>query len=224
MSSKKNIALVAVTAVALSLGTVGVASADSKGKSVKSVTSSVPGKSAGVANPMAGGMAGKSGDDDNHGLRQEADFKVVLSALVTKGTITQVQADAVLAALIAARPAAPVKSTPQTQAERDAHRLAQEAVVATTLGLTTDAIKARLTAGESLATIAGVKKDALIAALIAFETKEIDARVTATKITAAQATTLKAGLTAQVTEAVNKVGVKGMGPKGSEGKGHGKNH
>jgi hypothetical protein len=71
-------------------------------------------------------------------------------------------------------------------------------------------------AGESLATIAGSKKDALITALVAFETKEIDARVTAGKLTAAQATAAKANLTAMVTEKVNSV--KGFGKKG-HGKG-----
>ena len=67
---------------------------------------------------------------------------------------------------------------------------------------------------ESLATIAGAKKDALINAIVAFETKEIDAKVTAGKITAAQATTLKANLTARVTDMVNSVKGPGMGKRG----------
>ena len=59
----------------------------------------------------------------------------------------------------------------------------------------------------------------MIAALVAFETKEIDARVTAGKLTAAQATAAKANLTAMVTDKVNSV--KGFGKKG-HGKGFGK--
>ena len=72
-------------------------------------------------------------------------------------------------------------------------------------------------------------KAALISALVAAETKEIDAAVTAGKITAAQAVTLKAGLTAHVTAEVDAVrGAMGPG-MGKGGPGHmdggkGRNH
>ena len=207
MSSKKKIAAVAVTAVALSLGTVGVTTANAAKQST-----TVKSANAGIANPMAGNSANGP----------EAKFKTVLSGLVTKGTITQAQADAVLAALIAARPAKGDNDNGGVRPDKaamDAHRAAQEALVASTLGIDAATIKSRLAAGESLAAIAGAKKDALIAALVAFETKEIDARVTAGTLTAAQATTMKADLTAHVTAAVNAVGGKGFGPKGGMGKG-----
>ena len=206
MSSKKKIAAVAVTAIALSLGTVGVSSANAA-KHSGTVAKSA---NAGVANPMAG----------NPAKGPEANFKTVLDGLVANKTITQAQADAVLAALVAARPAKIDNDGPRPdQATMDAHRAAQEAVVTSTLGLDAAAIKARLVAGESLAAIAGAKKDALIAALVAFETKDIDARVAAGTMTAVQATSMKADLTAHVTAAVNAVGGKGMGPKGGMGKG-----
>ena len=208
MSSKKKIAAVAVTAIALSLGTVGVSSANAAKNST-----SVKSANAGIANPMAGNAANGP----------EANFKTVLSGLVTKGTITQAQADAVLAALVAARPAKGDNDNDGVRPDKaamDAHRAAEEALVASTLGIDAATIKSRIIAGESLATIAGAKKDALIAALVAFETKEIDARVTAGTLTAAQATTLKADLTAHVTEKVNSVGGKGFGPKGGKGPRH----
>jgi hypothetical protein len=207
MSSKKKIAAIAVTAIALSLGSVGVSAANAA-KSTPVVKSA----NAGVANPMAGNAA----------QGPEANFKTVLSALVAKGTITQAQADAVLAALVAARPAHNDKDGVRPdQATMDAHRAAIEAVVSSTIGVDAATIKTRLAAGETLAAIAGAKKDALIAALVAFETKDIDARVTAGTLTAAQATTLKAGLTAHVTDEVNNVRGPGMGPKGDMGpKGH----
>jgi len=206
MSSKKKIAAVAVTALALSLGTVGVSTANAA-KHSGTVAKSA---NAGVANPMAG----------NPGKGPEANFSTVLSGLVSKGTITQAQADAVLAALIAARPAKDDNDGVRPdKATMDAHRAAQEALVASTIGLDAATIKTRLAAGETLAAIAGAKKDALIAALVAFETKEIDARVTAGTLTAAQATSMKADLTAHVTAAINAVGGKGMGPKGGMGKG-----
>ena len=206
MSSKKKIAAVAVTALALSLGTVGVSTANAA-KHSGTVAKSA---NAGVANPMAG----------NPGKGPEANFSTVLSGLVSKGTITQAQADAVLAALIAARPAKDDNDGVRPdKATMDAHRTAQEAVVTSTLGIDAATIKTRLAAGETLAAIAGAKKDALIAALVAFDTKEIDARVTAGTLTAAQATSMKADLTAHVTAAINAVGGKGMGPKGGMGKG-----
>ena len=99
----------------------------------------------------------------------------------------------------------------------------KEAVVTATLGIDSATLRSRLAAGESLATIAGAKKDALIAALVADESKQIDAAVTAGKLTAAQAATLKANLTAHITDEVNSVGMPGMpgkgGPRGGKDKG-----
>ena len=100
-------------------------------------------------------------------------------------------------------------------ADRDANRAAREALIATTIGLDAATIKTRLQAGESLGAIAGTKKAALITALVAAHTTEINAAVTAGKLTAAQATAKKADLTAHVTARVDAVGGKGMGGKGS---------
>jgi hypothetical protein len=156
-----------------------------------------------------GGMGGKGG--------KGAGLTTLLSDLVAKGTITQSQADAIVKAQGDAKALA--QANRPTEAEKKAHQTAEKAVITSTLGITEATLTTRLKAGESLATIAGAKKDALIAALVAFETKEIDARVTAGKLTAAQATAVKANLTAMVTEKVNSV--KGFGKKGP-GKGHGK--
>ena len=148
MSSKKRMAAVAITVAALSLGSIGVASAHDKGASK--------------------GAAKSAAHDVN-------------------------------------------------RAAHDAEHVAKEALIATTIGLPAATIQTRLAAGESLATIAGAKKDALIAALVAFKTKNIDARVTAGTMTPAQATAKKADLTAHVTEKVNAVGGKEMGPKAPKG-------
>jgi hypothetical protein len=184
MSSKKRMAAVALTVAALSLGSIGVASADHKGAAKTSV----------------------------------------LAELVKAGTITQAQSDAINKKFGEAKTAMDANRA-ANKAEKDADRAAVEALVATTIGLPAATIQSRLVAGESLATIAGAKKDAVIAALVAFHTKEIDARVTAGTMTPAQATAKKANLTAHVTEKVNAVGGKGMGPKGPKGdKGHGPRH
>ena len=140
-----------------------------------------------------------------------------LKDLVAKGTLTQAKADAITAAVktaMANRPAKP--NGPMGGGFQNSNK---EAVITATLGIDATTLRTRLAAGESLATIAGAKKDALIAALVADETKQIDAAVAAGKLTAAQATTLKAGLTAHITEEVNEVGH--MGGFGGPGRGHG---
>jgi urease accessory protein UreF len=103
----------------------------------------------------------------------------------------------------------------------EADHAAMKALISTTIGVDSATVKSRLKAGESLAQIAGAKKDALIAAMVAEKTKHIDAAVTAGKLTAAQATEKKANLVAHVTEEVNEVG--GKGHKGGRG-GHGHDH
>lgn len=135
----------------------------------------------------------------------------VLADLVKKGTITQSQADAIAAAAEAARPAMPMDPRDggfggAAQAKLD--------LIAKTIGVDTATILTRIKAGDSLATIAGDKKAALISALVAEETKHIDAAVTAGKLTATQATSMKANLTAHITAMVEaspaRIG-RGMG-------------
>jgi len=153
-----------------------------------------------------------------------AEVAAVLAALVTKGTITQAQADAITAALTAAEAAA-IANRPANVGRPDP--AATIALISSTIGVDAATIQKRLAAGETLAAIAGAKKDALISALVAAETKRIDAAVTAGKLTAAQATTMKSTLTAHVTEEVNST--RPMGPNGGDkgerggkgGRGHG---
>jgi len=144
-----------------------------------------------------------------------ADLSATLSALVAKGTITQAQADAITAAATAAQTAKRAAKDAD-HAAKDAARVAFEALISKTIGVDSATIRTRLAAGESLGAIAGAKKADLIALLVADKTKRIDAEVTAGKLTAAQATTLKAGLTAHVTAEVDSAGGKGH----KDGKGH----
>jgi hypothetical protein len=133
----------------------------------------------------------------------------VLSGLVTKGTLTQAQSDAITAALTAAAPVRPVIAK-----DHDA----THAVITATLGITEADLKAARVAGKSLATLAGDKKAALITALVNLKSTQIDAAVTAGTLTATQATTAKAGLTARVTAMVESVPGSKMGKMGKEGK------
>jgi hypothetical protein len=204
MSSKKKVVAVAITTLALTVGGVGVGNADTIVKKItkKTVTTKrVTGSdSSGITNPMEMGKG------------PEAQIASVLSGLVTKGTITQAQADAITAAFVAEH-AARDASRPLP-----ADRAALDALIASTLGIDAATIKSRLQAGETLAAIAGSKKAALIDALVADETKRIDARVTAGTLTATQATTLKSGLVAHVTAEVESVRpMGGKGPKGGRG-------
>jgi len=156
--------------------------------------------------------------DSGHAKGVPSQVATVISGLVTKGTITQAQADAITAALTAAAPAK--ADRPAIGMGRD-NKAAAEAVITATLGITAADLQAARVAGKSLATLAGDKKAALITALVAFETKEIDAAVTAGTLTAAQATKVKADLTARVTAKVESVPgpkIDGMG-KGGFGKG-----
>ena len=115
------------------------------------------------------------------------------------------------------------KSTAERVANKEAHeaeRAAFEALIAKTIGVDAAVIKTRLAAGETLGAIAGTKKAALIDVIVADKTKHIDAAVAAGKLTAAQATTMKAGLVAHVTAEVDSV----RGPKGGPGMGGHKGH
>ena len=210
MSSKKKVIAVAITTIALTVGSVGIGQAASKSKVVS--TKITRSSSNGIANPMA-----KSGG-------HAADLAAMLSALVAKGTITQAQADAITAAATAAETAKRAAKD-AIHAVKDAERAAFEALISKTIGVDSATIRTRLAAGESLGAIAGAKRADLIAVIVADMTKRIDADVIAGKLTAEQATTRKAGLTAHVTAEVDSVGGKrgpGMGHKeGKGGRGHG---
>ena len=207
MSSKRTVIAVAITTVALTMGSVGISQASSK---TKVVSTKITRTSAnGITNPMA-----KSGG-------HAAALAATLSALVAKGTITQAQADAITAAATAAETAKRAAHD-ANHAAKDADRVALEALISKTIGVDSATVRTRLAAGESLGAIAGAKKAELITVLVADHTKRIDAAVTAGKLTAAEATTLKAGLTAHITAEVDQVGGKrgpGMGGPGKGGKG-----
>ena len=207
---KKNKVAVAALAAALSLGTISVASAD---------TTTTP------AAPSVGA----------HG--PAAQLTTVLAALVAKGTITQAQSDAIVAALKAATPTPPTGAPsvggmgkgPMGQGMGKGpmggfgmNTAARESIITSTLGITAADLKTAREAGKSLASLAGTKTAALITALVNYDSTQIDAAVTAKTLTAAQATTLKANLTTRVTNEVNNAGpAMGMGRDGHKGPGMG---
>jgi len=157
---------------------------------------------AAIALSLSGGAVASA--DDRKG---EEKITSLLSSLVSKGTITQSQADAIVQAAKDARAAGKVKM--------DKDRAAIDAVVTSTLGISLETVKSRLKAGETLAAIAGDKKAALITAISAEINKQLDAALAAGKLTAAQVTAEKAKTTERVTNMVERV--KGFGHKGNKG-------
>jgi hypothetical protein len=143
-----------------------------------------------------------------------------LAGLVTKGTITQAQSDAIIAALNAARTAQAAPSSPQgAPSVNGGHGFGgprggafgqDQSVILSTLGITAATLQADRAAGQSLATIAGANTQALINALVTAETTQINAQVTAGRITQAQATQMISGLPTRVTAEVNAVPGKGF--------------
>lgn len=213
---KKTSLVAGALAAAVTLGSFGVAQA-SESKTAKSVS---------VVKPSIGGA-------NALGVNP---LKPILDALVTKLTITQAQEDAILAAVAAAKPTIGNGVNGGKDFDNDgprggmgmmnpANQAAEKALILSTLGITDATLQAAQTAGTSLATLAGAKTQTLIDALVALENKEIDAAVTAGQLTAAQATTQKAGTVARVTAHVNAappkpgLGAMGKGRMGGHGRG-----
>lgn len=180
-----------------------------------------------IASVMTFGTLGtisSASADTGHAVGVPPQVSTVLASLVTKGTITQAQADAITAALAAAAPAMPNPSGKPSiggmgkgdhgmggRGGMGMNSAARQAIITSTLGITSADLVAARQAGKSLATLAGTKVDALITALVNYDSTQIDAAVTAGTLTSAQATTLKANLKAHVTQEVNNVG---HGPDG----------
>ncbi|MGI9171117.1 MAG: hypothetical protein ACR2IZ_01495 [Candidatus Nanopelagicus sp.] len=144
---------------------------------------------------------------DGKGGKGGMGISSLLSTLVANGTITQSQADAISKAAGDARAAG--------KEVMEQNRQALDSVITSTLGISLDNLKSRIKAGETLSAIAGDKKDALINALIAEINKQIDAAVSAGKLTSTQAAAEKLKTSDRVTKMVNEL--KPMAHKGGKG-------
>ncbi len=122
----------------------------------------------------------------------------VLAPLVSNGTISQAQADAVGSALDAARPAGPPAGGRRGGPGLDA--------AASALGITGDQLRDRLQGGQTIAQVAsanGVGVQTVIDAMVAAESSALDQAVTDGKLTQAQADARKADAAAHATAIVN---------------------
>lgn len=142
-----------------------------------------------------------------------ARFTDTLKPLVDAGTITQSQADAVVAALVA--------NGPKDGGMRG-HGGPGMDVAAQALGMTADELHTALDGGRNLAQIAadkGVNVQVVIDALVAAEKTHIAQDVTDGKLTQEEADQRLANVDQHVTDMVNGVKPQG-GPRGAKG-GHG---
>jgi hypothetical protein len=153
----------------------------------------------------ASGSNGSSGADQPEGKDPTARLKAILAPLVEKGTISQSQADAVIAAIEAARPAdGPHGGFGRRPGGPGKGFGLDEAAAA--LGMTTDQLRTALAGGQSIADVAkakGVDLAKVTDALVAAYTKHEQDEVTAGSSTQAEADKEIAAFKAKVDELVN---------------------
>jgi hypothetical protein len=135
-----------------------------------------------------------------------------LKPLVDAGTITQAQADAVIAALKADMPE-------RGERGRGGKGGAGLEVAAQSLGMSADELQTALKGGQTLAQVAadkGVNVQVVVDALIASATNHINEEVASGELTQAEADEKLANVTERVTERVNNPRPEG-GPRGGQG-------
>lgn len=148
-----------------------------------------------------------------------------LSGLVTDKTLTQAQADEVAATLADRLPTGPRGDGPGGRGRHGA-RVSPEDTAAV-LGITVEQLRTQREAGKSLAQIAatkGISRADLVEGLVAKAEAQLEADVTAGRLTQAQADAARSALSARTTARVDRVGGPGGGggPHGhSDGDGDG---
>lgn len=143
-----------------------------------------------------------------------------LAPLLSNGTITQAQADAVIAALEAGRPA-------KGPGGHHGHRLHGHGLsaAATAVGMTAAELRTALEDGQTLAEVAqskGVSADTVVNAIVAEIKTKLDEQVAAGRLTQEQADEMLAGATERTETFVNGEGRPfgfghrgpGRGPRG----------
>ena len=150
-------------------------------------------------------------------------LKAILDGLVTKGTITQAQEDAILQAVTAAEP------TPKPNVQNTKPRTTLPSVMSfigdltkaasAYLGMDTTTLLTQLRGGKSVADVAnglsaqGKNAQGLIDTLTKTANGKLDAAVAANKLTADQAATLKPKIAAEITTFVNRSFTKPVLPR-----------
>lgn len=154
--------------------------------------------------------AGTARGDTDEARRRGAGLEGILDKLVAAGKINLAQKADILAAV---KDAGGAKKRPDhSNAKAVLGDLLNTAAMY--LHLDRTALATQLHAGKSLGEIAGPSRDGLLKALTDAATARIDAAITANKLTADQATKLKAGLATHLTRLVDhKAGARPEHPK-----------
>jgi len=146
--------------------------------------------------------------------RRVARLTEILQPLIDAGTITQEQADAVIAAIDAA---GPIGGGPGDRGGRIGAGLD---VVATALGMTVDDLRTALQDGSTireLATAAGVDPQTVVDAIVAEATTRLDERVAAGDMTQDEADAKLATITERATALLDATGPLGGDMHGGPG-------
>ena len=150
-------------------------------------------------------------------------IKAVLDGLVTKGTITQAQEEAILGAFAAAQPT-PKPNVPNTKPRTTIPGVMSfigdlTKAAADYLGMDAKTVLTELRAGKSVADLAnglsaqGKSAQGLIDTLTKTANAKLDAAVAANTLTAEQAATLKPKIAAEITTFVNRSFTKPVLPR-----------
>ena len=202
---KKQLGLAAIGLAGLTAGAGAglVLTGGSGGAAAQSSPTTTPDTTA----PASGsnGSNGSSGTEQPAGKDRTAGLQAILAPLVQNGTITQAQADAVIAAIEAARPAdGPHGGFGRGPGGPGKGFGLDEAAAA--LGMTPDQLRTALAGGQSLADLAkdkGVDLTKVTDALVAAYTKHEQDEVTAGSETQAEADKEIAAFKTKVDEIVN---------------------
>jgi polyhydroxyalkanoate synthesis regulator phasin len=139
-----------------------------------------------------------------------------IAPLVEDGTITQAQADAVVAAIQEARPEGPRGHHGPGRGMKGGEAAAEA------LGITTDELRQALRDGATLAEVAalqGVDVQVVIDAMVAEAREHIEQAVEDGRLTREEADEKLAELTERITDVVNNGRPEGEGPRGPRGPG-----
>ena len=150
-------------------------------------------------------------------------LKAILDGLVTKGTITQAQEDAILQAVTAAEPT-PKPNVPNTKPRTTLPSVMSfigdlTKAASDYLGMDTTTLLTQLRGGKSVADVAnglsaqGKSAQGLIDTLTKTANGKLDAAVAANKLSADQAATLKPKIAAEITTFVNRSFTKPVLPR-----------
>jgi polyhydroxyalkanoate synthesis regulator phasin len=206
--------LAAGGATAVAVGTPGLAGAASP-----AAASSTDDGSTTTTPPTTDSSTGSTTDPDQRDTADPADpvkpepgqfLQETLQPLIDDGTLTQEQADKVIAALQAARPFdgdhGPGRGGPGFGGHGHGHMMFGLDTAATALGVSTDDLRGALEDGKSIADVAaeqGVDVQTVIDALVAEAKAHLDERVADGDLTQAEADERLADITERITDMVN---------------------